>query len=283
MNADIERFFKKNGIEPMDLALIPIARTQAPDEINEIIANYGFRKPSERRNISIADIVGYDYNWMEVNPYIVYSLDSFFDSKGDGYHSRSVGLLDYTSNDVMDKVVFEHEIIAVDEMGDNKYVISYNGLHRYTVLRVLYLNEVMHARGNNEKLAKLREKYTIPVSCRGVDLFKTYSKYMLMKFSCGVRDIEKEYDSDTWEYTGRLVIIQDNNERSLIESDQELMKLVISKADIINQNISDLQGDYNRYPSFRRFLEKYYSRYINIDTLMEIFRESQLEGGIEEC
>ena len=37
MNADIERFLKKNGIEPSELALLPIARTQAPDEINEII------------------------------------------------------------------------------------------------------------------------------------------------------------------------------------------------------------------------------------------------------
>ena len=61
------------------------------------------------------------------------------------------------------------------------------------------------------------------------------------------------------------------------------MNLVISKADIINQNISDLQEDYNRYPSFRNFLKKYYFRYINIDNLMKKFRESQLEGGIEEC
>lgn len=283
MNDDIERFFSKNGINPIELVQISTARIQAPDEVNYIVAQYCFRKPNEIRNISIADIVGYDYMWRKINPYIAYSLDSFFNSKGDGYHSRSVGLLDYTSDNVMDKINFEYERIVVDEMGDNKYVISTNGLHRYTVLRILYLNECLHARGNNEKLAKLREKYTIPVSSNGVDLFKTYSKYILMRFPCGVKDIEKEYDRDKWGYTGRLVIEQNDKEQIVIKSDQELLEFVTSKASIINQNISDLQWDYDKYPSFRNFLEEYYSGCLNVATLMEKFNEGQKEGGIEQC
>ena len=43
MNDDIERFFSKNGINPIELVQISTARIQAPDEVNYIVAQYCFR------------------------------------------------------------------------------------------------------------------------------------------------------------------------------------------------------------------------------------------------
>lgn len=281
MNNDVQRFLNINGIDPMELSQNINGRLQAPSEINDIVTKYSFHKPYEARNISVADIIGYDYEWSYINPYIAYSMDAFFDSRGDGYHSRSVGLLDYTAYDVVDRIDFEYERMVVDDMGDNKYVISTNGLHRYTVLRILYLSEYIKARGNKEEIERLKEKYTIPVKFGELDIIKTYSKYLLMSSNCGVKDIEKEYDRENWTYTGRLIIIKENNEQIIIKNDDELLRYVKSQAKSINQNIENLQKAYNSYPSFREFSEKYCGDILDIAKLKERFNDyNRQEEGV---
>lgn len=283
MNSDVQRFLRKNGINPIEISQSENGRIKSPQEINKIVSKYGFYKSRKTTEISIEDIVGYDYQWNNINPNIAYSMDSFFNSLGDGYHSRSVGLLDYTAEDAVKKINFERERIVVDEMGDNKYIISTNGLHRYTVLRILYLSEYVRLGGNEKERNRLREKYTIPVEFRELDEFKTYSKYILMTSLFEISDIEKEYDSEKWIYTGRLVIKKKDKEQILIESDEDLLEYVKSKANIINQNISDLQWAYNTYPSFRTFLETYYKDVLDINQLKEnskSFKEIE-EGDVE--
>lgn len=230
--------------------------------------------------VSIADIVGYEYI---KTTYIAYSLDSFFNSKGDGYHMRSVGLLRYTADNAMDKIDFEYEPIVVDEMDTNKYVISRNGLHRYSVLKILYLNEYMHYVGNNDKIDELRKKYTFPVDVAGVDFFKTYSKFLLMIYPCGIKDIEQEWDYSNYKYSGRLRVIKNDGSQVILETDQDLLSYVKSHS-VISRNIGSAQWYYNHYPSFRHFLEEYYSDFIDIHILQKRFNEYQNnKGGMELC
>lgn len=68
-------------------------------------------------------------------------MGNFFGDKNDGYHTRSLGMLDYTSEEIVPKLQnsFEVEPMILDEVDDGKYCISTNGMHRYTILRIHYL------------------------------------------------------------------------------------------------------------------------------------------------
>ena len=52
-------------------------------------------------------------------------------------------------------------------------------MHRFSVLRTLYLIEMMHAKGNIEKEKEIHEKYRIPALVENIDYIKTYSNYLL--------------------------------------------------------------------------------------------------------
>ena len=64
---------------------------------------------------------------------------------------------------------------------DNKHVILTNGMHRFIVLRLLYLNE--RGKCSNNNLDNLNQKYTIPVQTTKVDTTKTYCKYLIDIFN----------------------------------------------------------------------------------------------------
>lgn len=280
MNEDVRDFLNRNKIDA-DKMVTRYGIIRKPEEINYIVARYALRKPRKNDNISIADILGYDNSWRNTDPFIIKSMDSFFDRNGSGYQSRSIGLLDYTTENAMEKIDFTYEKMVVDEMEKGQYTISTNGLHRYTVLRILYLSEWMNAKGDKEEIERLKRKYTIPVQVNEVDFFKTYSKYLLMCLCDEIKDVEKEYDREKFQYTGRLIIITTDQARVIIEKDEDLLEYVKGKASVINQNINRLQWPYNAYESFREFLKSYYADSLDIERLEKVFKEEKEGEKVE--
>ena len=176
MNYDGKRFLEKIGYSE---GIVYDDKIYSPKEINEVVADYGLHDSYTNAYLSIADIVGYEYEWMNVTPNVFKSLDSFFDSNGDGYHSRSVGLLDYSTGELLAKLQDSYidEPIKVSEIDKGKYIITSNGLHRYTVLRCHYLQECASAKDEFE-LKSLRDKYTIPVQLQALNYEKTYCNFL---------------------------------------------------------------------------------------------------------
>ena len=268
MDVFIRNFLEINNINQNEICQSDTGIIRSPEEINSIVDNYGFHKPIKLEYVSIADIVGYRRDRGD-SSFIAYSMGKFFNSKGDDYHRRSIELLNYTAENALQEIDFIDERMYVDEVDDDKYIISINGLHRYTVLRLLYLSEYVKAKGNKEEIDRLKEKYKIEAYVSRLDKIKTYCKFLLMTSKCGIKDIEAEYDGKNWKYTGRFFIIKKNNEKIVIETDEDLIEYVRNQAKIINQSIGDLQVYYNQYESFRNFLEEYFADTLDIKQLAD--------------
>jgi len=268
MNKCNENFLIKNGIVKEDICSRIDCRIYSDEDINPIIAKYGFQTNLERKMVSIADIVGYDAEWRGINKANIFlSLDNFFQEGGDGYHSRSLGLLNYNKENIMEELQgsLKNDRINLMETGEGTYIISTNGLHRYTVLRSLYLCEAANANGNKEKLSEIAQKYTIPAEVRKIDVEKTYCKYLLTMVRTKenekkIKDIETEYDS-TWSITGNVVIKYINGDKEVFNKEEfiALTKKRVREDQKFSENHMELQVAYDKYPSFRTFIDKEFS------------------------
>lgn len=273
MNECNKKFLEKNGISIEDVCSLVDCHIYSSMEQNPIIASYGFHTKIRNEMISIADIIGYDTQYREINKNIFLSMDYFFDDKKKGYSSRSLGMLDYNKENILQnlKQSFINEPISLIETGEGKYTVFYNGLHRYTLLRILYLSEAAKAKGNEEKLAQLAKKYTIPADVTGVDLDKTYCKYLLTKAKCGdedwdIIDIVTQYDSKYRE-TGNCIIKYGSGEKEVLTNVQLLALTRERVAEDLNfkANNPQIQQAYNKYLSFQMFMDEKFSDIIQLD------------------
>ena len=277
-----KRFLERNGISIEDICSRIDCHIYNNMEINPIVSSYEFQTKKGTEMISIADIVGYDTEYRDVIPNIFLSMDSFFDDRGDGYHTRSVGMLDYDKENIIEKLKrsFEIEPISLIETGEGTYTIFSNGLHRYTLLRILYLSEAANANGDKEKLAELAKKYTIPADVTGVDLDKTYCKYLLNRVTATddewrVMDVKTEYDA-RYRATGNVVVEYANKEKDVLSNELLLLltKERIAEDETFKENFSELQRMYDKYLSFRQFIDEKFS------TLIPLQKREEIEKGI---
>lgn len=277
-----KRFLERNGISIEDVCSKIDCHIYSSREINPIISNYGFQTKEESQMVSIADIVGYDTQFREINQNIFMSMDSFFDDKGTGYLTRSLGMLEYDTESIIESLrqSFELEPISLIETGEGTYTVFNNGLHRYTLLRILYLSEAAKANGDKEKLAEIAKKYTIQVEVTGVDLDKTYCKYLLQMINVKddewkVTDIQTEYDSK-YNLTGNVIVKYANGEKEALSNELLLLltKERIAEDETFKENYPQLQRIYDRYSSFRQFIDG------EFPTLISLQKREENEKGI---
>lgn len=274
MNKCNEEFLRKNEIVIEDICSRVDSRIYSCEDVNHIIGNHGFQTDSEKEMVSIADIVGYDANERGINNKNIFlSLDNFFGEVGDGYHTRSLGLLEYDRDNIVEKLKqsFKDEPISLLETGEGTYTILSNGLHRYTILRIFYLSEAAKANGNKEKLAKLAEKYTIPAEITGIDLDKTYCKYLLKKIkdednNMKVIDVKTEYDP-YGKKTGNAIVVYANGQKESLDNRMllELTKERVYEDETFKENYPSLQKDYNKYTSFALFIQEEFENIIQLE------------------
>ena len=73
MNSENFIFFANNGFLITDVAENVDGHIYSPMEVNKIVADFGFQKGYRKKNVSIADIVGYDSEFHG-------NFDNIFDS-----------------------------------------------------------------------------------------------------------------------------------------------------------------------------------------------------------
>ncbi len=233
MNIDNQRFLELNGINPDELRKKIDCQIYSQEAIDNIIYHYGFQTQRRIKMISVADIVGHAYMREGKVKDIFESMDDFFDSNGDVYHSRSLGMLSLDSDTIMDKLgpSLERNPLHVNESGNSSYLITEDGFHRFTILRVMYLKELYEANGDPKKIEELRKKYTIPASVMGIDVDETYSKFILSFIgtqdpSIYIKDMERYYDPDTCIPTEDILVTYEKencHRKSILSRDEFIM------------------------------------------------------------
>lgn len=245
-------------------------------EINHIISDNKLEGIIKEELVSIADIIGYDYSWRRQTNNLADNFSSFFGTES-AYQIRSIGMLEYDNEEIIQQLYpsFKKEPLRVLELDNGRKVISGNGLHRYTILRMHYMSELQKVRGNKEKEEYLKRKYEIPVKLTKVDLFKTYCQFLLKK-AC-INDeiyLHNIYGEDD------CVIIHENNHEMKLNRKQ-LLEYTKNKINMLNDEIKDMFKHvvsiyYNRYSSFKMFVDENFSA-----ELIPIIEESnKKERGI---
>lgn len=230
---------------------------QSSYDINPIVAKYGIFDFIEKETvISIADLVGHDH--LDKSRYngtnILHTFKEFFDEKGDGYHTRALSLLEYKTGsqllEALEKRNNDTKDMNVILVENGKYVISSNGLHRFTILRFHYLLDCMK---NEKSEEELRELYQIPVNMQGITNFKkTYCNYIIQKANPEI--IRVYFDSSKDEITF-LYKSYDISEKINEEKLFSIIKECVDKLD--SSALSEILYFYNTYSSFHEFVDKY--------------------------
>ncbi len=271
-------FFLRNDINPEEVSKKVDCVMQSLERINPIVSEYGFFKDKGEGQVSVVDIVGvFSDTRRNYGKTIFETMDDFFDSKGDGYHSRSVGMLEYNKDNVIEglKSSFRIEPITVCQTGEKQqYTIYTNGLHRFTVLKALCLKELADANGDEQKIEKIRNKYTIPADITEVDLEQTYCKYLLMETICDrdIKRIKSNYD-EKYRPTGKVELITFSNEKRIVDT-EELLQLTRTKLEKQKQEEGIpyiVRYNMDFYQSFREFMNN------NFGDILE--QQNKLEGG----
>lgn len=264
MSKESIKFLEKNGIDPSFVRSKVDCTIYSREDINKIVSDYEFQTPRTKRNVSIADIVGYDTDWRDVVPDIYLSIDDLFSSTASTYESRSLSMLEYTKDNVVDGLRksledFSEEMVLI-ETGEGSYVVFTNGLHRYTVLKAFYLMEAAYAK-DDEMLEKLAKKYTIPVQVVGIDLEKTYSKYLLMTMEAfgadlKIRNIRSHYD-ENFTRTNKTEFLYIDGRRIVLTNDELRIFLINEILKFGPEHLLGLiSSDCEKYRSLKKFIDE---------------------------
>ena len=255
LNTNTVSFLVRNKIDLKKFKNINSSHIYDTNEINSLVAKYGFYYDRENASISIGDIIGYEKS-INQSSNIFYSLGNYFDSSKDLYHARCVELLEYSSNDLLEvlkKSFIDHPII-VNEIPNNKYIINTNGFHRYTVLRAHFVNESYNMDIDSDEYAKIKKKYEIPLQLRKLDLTMTYCKFLLVTNPNFKGKIKPEVDNN-YNSTGN-VILELSNSKQLILNDNDLIKLIGLVIENTNSEhfFKLVAHYYNKYEDFKIFM-----------------------------
>ena len=276
MTVDAQEFYEKYNIDISTFNIDdidPVHRIRSSYSINPITDTVALYENQTKETISIADIIGYDKIGHK-DYYVLESISSFFDRNGDSYHNRSVGLLEYGPNEIISKLSnsFIIEPIVTKELDNNKYIISTNGLHRYTVLRSLYLIEYEKNKKNPQKLEELKTKYQIPVRNNKLDYFKTYSAYLILL--SGVQAyFRNEYD-ENYNFTNRTEYINKNTKEKKYLTNEELLELTINSIQDNEKITRTIINNCILLPSFYEYAKKYLSSIIDLTPVEQTYIEN---------
>lgn len=270
MNSMIENFLEKNNIN-LDNNNTSLYSVKSVSEINPILYRHFLPGEHIKKYISIADILGYDYECMGLSTNLIFNLDHFFDSNGSTYQKRSIKMLEMERDEVVESLenLCLKDTAYVQECENNKYVVTTNGMHRYHALRFHYLNELSQIDPNdNEKIKQLKQKYIIQVEVTPVDYLKTYSYFLLRKINPQIR-LDVEYDSSS-KLTGNSELTYKDKKNIL--TDEQLLDLIMRKINENREILQDSLGMIDLYaeiiPSFKNFLEEHninlFSQEVNV-------------------
>lgn len=162
-------------------------------------------------------------------------------------------MLEYNKDTIMDglKESFYKDFITLIEIENDKYVIKDNGMHRCSLIKTCYLNELKNCKDLSD-IENLKNKYIIMAFVENLDIVKTYSSYLLYLANENIV-IEQELDKN-YKKTNNVILKDEKGTRSVLDDSQLLEYLIdniynISQRDL-NNNVLKL---YKEDTNFQRF------------------------------
>lgn len=252
-NKTVKQFFDKNNYPQF-----ATYRIKTREQINPILEGCVVFGKGYVKNVSVGDIIGYNYNTYDLTDNIATNLGYFFDEAGTDYQKRSVGMLNLPREEFLEKMkeVCKDDTMCLTECDDNKFVISNNGLHRFNVLRVHYLNELSRLKENTpENIQNLKKKYELSAYVTPIDYTKTYASYFLNLLNPEFK-LKPIFD-DNWNITNKSQLMY--NGKSKVLSDDDLIDFlrtfIFKYKNNIGSNIDQYNECYNKVKSFKRFVD----------------------------
>lgn len=177
MTKDLFAFLRKNNINDVkDFVLQSDFKIEEIERnISNMELNHGVFSKIGEETIPLSQILGFSKSDCKIDKSFFANFDNFFNSTiNDGYHTRALGMLSYSPEDVMDFLArsFSKEPIKTISI-NNQYYISSNGLHRFMALKLYYMLEMYQGKSIEE----LDKKYMIKVENKELDIFKTFTNY----------------------------------------------------------------------------------------------------------
>ena len=163
LSQKVQDFFQKNGIDISEIYNMQEIKTMpAAQEIDGKV----MKKTS---SVNIGDILGFEG---DDTTDVLEIFSQCFSENNHYFQGRSLGLLEYTSEDIISKLTdsFERDPIVLSKTKDGQYIITENGRHRYSILKMFYLSELSQATTQQE-IDVIKQKYTIPVKIITEDTF----------------------------------------------------------------------------------------------------------------
>ena len=229
-------------------------------EVNNIVSKYGMYNNKTWKKISVADIVGKDKGKTRN---LLDELNELFDMTAESYKRRSVSMLEYSSKEIVSKLKqsFAKEPIELKEIKQGKYIVGNNGMHRVTLLRVHYIEELTGIQ-DRDKIRDIKEKYTIDVVVEELDKVKTYSRYLISLFDRNVT-IEDEIDKKYLKTQNIIMYDEDGNNRILNHG--QLIAYVKERINTILENghKDELMRVYRTDEYFKEYVDMFLKEEIN--------------------
>ena len=278
MNETIREFLKSLDINYNKFNALEGSQIKRSSDINPILSRFIISKiKTETRKVSIADVVGYDYQCINLDRNLLNNLSRFFDRDGDGYHRRSLSMLDIPQEEIISQLEssFKKEPICLQEIEKGIYNVGNNGLHRFHVIKTHYLNELSKLKNKNDA-KKLRDKYSFDAEITEVDYVKSYSNFLLRMLDKNLA-LELHYDSN-YEFTGKSCLVDYSNpdlDEKVVLTDDQLQNLVNKKINKFLRNASPIEKKEFDELLKRAFKYESFKNYYN-----DILKQNQ-NGGFE--
>ena len=255
LSNEITDFCERNGISKSDLDQLyksEAIKNKKLSKINGLVYDYGVKDASgfEITGVCVKDIIGFEPFNDKNNLYDI--LNICYSDGTSSYGLRVNDKLELSKDEMLKDIdkAFSYEPPAFDEI-NGKFLVSYNGCHRASILKLLYEDEVLKGESPVEEINK---KYTIKGKVSKYDMTLTYMNYLLQMMKA-VSYITIEYD-DIGNPTGKYVIVRDDRTNAsrddIINLFNENLK---NNADKVN--LDSVNAYAENIPSFRDFLKKY--------------------------
>ena len=227
----------------------------SPEEVNRIIKeNYISETGNkEKKRVSISDIVG-SYDQRSGSSNILDTMSRYYRYDGDNYSTRDNDYLNFESFEEALKKL-KDKPIEVKEYDKDNYVVSDDGIHRFIILKMLYLDDYEKGKVTAKKL---KSDYMVPVIVEKPDLELTYSQFI-------IRDVFGSRSSITRKSENKFIVdLEYGLEANYCkEVNRKNIKTLISEAfDYLpSDELKNIKNAYQKYDSFKEFIDENYSEY----------------------
>ncbi len=224
----------------------------SPGDVNRIIRDNYFplKEGRENKKINIANIVG-SYTQKNGSTNILDTMCEYFRYGGDKYSSRDNDFLNFESFEEAIKS-FKNKPIDVKEYDNGNYLVSDDGIHKYMILRMLYLDDYFKGKITAKKF---KNDYMVPVTVERIDLDMTYSQFMLRELFGIHSKIERKSEN-------KFIVDLEygKDEKYCKEVNRKIIKNIIDEAlDYLpSKQLVNIKRAYQEYDTFREYIDDNY-------------------------